>query len=430
MKRLFLLAILIAAAGVAGIAQVVHRDTIHHQSAVVVSTEHHHVGNNTNDVIKAMYEANGRHFQDPRAPRFLFLDRKGRVALGIGGYVKGTLSVDMGGVANALDFVTAAIPTPSQPDMRSQLQMDASTSRLFFKLVGRNNVVGEFSVYIESDFRGSSPGYYGMRLRQAYVQLWRFRAGRSWSTFCDVAAVPPTIDFQGPSGNVITMNTMLQYIQPLGDNWEMAMAVEAPSATYTTSQLHNSAISQRVPDIPSYVQYKWNGCKSHIRWSNLLRMLSYRNLVADENRFAFCWATQLTGVIEASPHITLYFQGAYGRGYADYLNDLGGYGYDLIPGERNGTMEAPYALGVVGGVQYTIRPGLFMSAGYSQCRLFDKPTLSSSAYHYGQYVVANIFYSPFANCQLGIEYLYGNRHNYDNVSGNAHRINTMIQYNF
>ena len=250
------------------------------------------------------------------------------------------------------------------------------------------------------------------------------------STFCDVIAAPPTIDFQGPSGSVLAMNTVLQYIQPMGKNWEMVMAVETPSATYTTLPHYCDAISQRVPDIPSYIQFKWDNGQSHIRLSNLLRMLSYRNLVSDKNQFSICWATQLSSVIRASQHFTLYLQGAYGRGYGDYLNDLSGYGYDLIPGKHNGTMVAPYALGLVGGVQYTIRPGLFVSAAYSQCRLYDEPSLSATAYRYAQYVVANAFYSPFPNCQIGIEYLYGNRHNYNNISGSAHRINTMIQYNF
>lgn len=429
MKKKLITSLFLAASCMGVMAQMMPSDTTHHRSAVILTSERnqHHT---SNDVIKAMYEANGRHFQDPRAPRFLFLDRKGRVALGIGGYVKGTMSVGFGGIARNVDFVTAAIATPPQPDMRNQFSMDASTSRLFFKLVGRNTVVGDFTVYIESDFRGTGAGYYGMRLRQAYIQLWRLRAGRSWSTFCDVAAAPPTIDFQGPSGTVLTMNTLLQYTQPMGENWEMVMAVETPSATYTTHPHYNDAITQRVPDLPSYIQYKWDEGQSHIRLSNLLRMLSYRNLVADENRFTFCWATQLSGVIQASRHFTFYMQGVYGRGYGSYLNDLGGYGYDLIPGERDGSMVAPYAMGLVGGVQYTILPGLFVSAAYSQCRLYDKPTLSDSAYKYGQYVVANAFYTPFPNCQIGIEYLYGSRHNYSGESGVAHRINTMIQYNF
>lgn len=429
MKKTILIAATLAAVGcTTAMAAVV--DSIFTPTAVVVSNENEEVKNNSYEVMKAMYEANGLHFQDPRAPRFLFLDRKGRVALGIGGYVKGTMSVDMDGISNSPDFVTYNIPTPEQPDMRSQFQMDASTSRIFFKLVGRNTAIGDFSVYIEGDFRGTAAGYYGMRLRKAYIQLWRLRIGRAWSTFTDVAAIPPTIDFQGPSGVTISMNTMLQYVQPLGNHWSMAMAVEAATATYTTDRQYNSYINQRIPDVPSYVQYEWNEGSSHIRLSNLFRALSYRNLVADKNKFVIGWATQLSGVIKASSHITFYFQGSYGRGYTTYLNDLGGNGFDLIPGEHNGSMIAPYAMGVVGGIQYTIIPRLFVSAAYSQCRLFDKPSLAATAYRNGQYVVANAFYSPFNNCQIGLEYLYGNRRNYNDVAGDAHRINAMIQYNF
>ena len=86
-------------------------------------------------LIRKMYEANGQHFQDPRAARFLFMDKEGKVALGIGGYVKGTMSVDMDGISDNLDFVTYDISAPSQADMRNQFQMDASTSRIFLKLV-------------------------------------------------------------------------------------------------------------------------------------------------------------------------------------------------------------------------------------------------------------------------------------------------------
>lgn len=429
MKKFYLIATLpILLGGTAAMAAEV--DSIFTPTAIVVSNESNVVRNNSYEVMKAMYEANGLHFQDPRAPRFLFLDRKGRVALGIGGYVKATTSVDLGGIANSPDFVTYTIPTPAQPDMRSQFQMDASTSRIFFKLVGRNTAVGDFSVYIESDFRGTAAGYYGMRLRKAYIELWRLRIGRAWSTFTDVATVPPTIDNQGPCGTTISMNTMIQYVQPIGNHWSTAIAVEAATATYTTDPQYNKYIKQRIPDVPSYVQYEWNEGTSHIRWSNIFRALSYRNLVADKNKYVVGWATQLSGVIKASQHLTFYLQGSYGRGYTTYLNDLGGNGFDLVPGEENGTMVAPYAMGVVGGIQYTIIPRLFVSASYSQCRLFHEESFTPTTYHYAQYVVANAFYSPFNNCQVGLEYLYGNRRNFNDVSGDAHRITAMIQYNF
>ena len=205
-------------------------------------------------LIRKMYEANGQHFQDPRAARFLFMDKEGKVALGIGGYVKGTMSVDMDGISDNLDFVTYDIPAPMKTDMRNQFQMDASTSRIFLKLVGADTQIGDFTVYLESDFRGKNGHQYDLRLRQAYIQFGGWKIGRARTTFADAASSPPTIDFEGPSGSVSTKNTMIQYTHQFGKHWSTAMAIEAPSASYTTDQNLSESIKQRMPDIPTYIQ--------------------------------------------------------------------------------------------------------------------------------------------------------------------------------
>ena len=425
MKRKLLIGLGIAIGCGASQAQIILEDTV--WTSVIVTDKPQ-----TTDkkVIKAMYEANGKHFQDPRAPRFHFMDRKGKVALGIGGYVKGTVSVDIDGISDNLDFVTADIPAPKQPDMRNQFLMDASTSRLFLKLVGANTAIGNFTAYVETDFRSKNGHQYDLRLRQAYIRLGNLLFGRARSTFADGAASPPTIDFEGPSGSVSKKNTMIQYKQQIDKNWSFAASIESPSESYTVKKEQSEAIKQRMPDIPAYLQYQWDEGKSHIRLSGLFRALSYRNLVTAENKYAIGWAAQLSGMVAFTPRITFYYQAAYGKGYADYLNDLGGSGYDLIPDGDGGKLTAPYALGIVGGLQYNICKNFFVSASYSQCRLYDQASLDGSAYKYGDYVVANAFYSPFSNCQVGVEFLYGNRHNHDHTSGNAHRLNAMIQYNF
>ena len=141
------------------------------------------------------------------------------MALGIGGYVKGTMSVDMDGISDNLDFVTADIPAPPQTTMRNQFQMDASTSRIFLKLVGSNTSAGDFTVYLESDFRGKNGHQYDLRLRQAFIQFGGWKVGKARTTFADAASSPPTIDFEGPSGSVSTKNTMIQYSHQFGKHW-------------------------------------------------------------------------------------------------------------------------------------------------------------------------------------------------------------------
>ncbi len=98
--------------------------------------------------------------------------------MGIGGYVKATASYDFDGALPNRDFVTYDIPVPRNPAERNQYQMDASTTRLFLKLVGANSILGKYTVYVESDFRGGQD--YGFRLRQAYVNARGFLVGQTW----------------------------------------------------------------------------------------------------------------------------------------------------------------------------------------------------------------------------------------------------------
>ncbi len=382
------------------------------------------------ELTALFYDNHHRHFQDPRAPRFLLIDRKGRVALGIGGYVKVTASYDFAGAIPNRDFVTYDIPVPRNPAERSQFQMDASTSRLFLKLVGDNRILGKYEVYIEGGFREGQAG--GLRLRQAYVNARGFLIGQARSTFTDPAAAPPTIDFEGPAGQTGTRRVMVRYTYQPRERWQLVLATEMPTATYTLQEGYNSAIRQRMPDIPLYLQYAWHGGVDHVRVSALLRGLSYRDLHATKNEMEFGWAVQLSGVAHLIPALKLYYQGVYGQGYEAYLNDLGGKGFDLIPNpSAPGQLYAPKALGYVVGVRYDITKHCFMSASYSQCRLYPRQgALSSDTYRYSQYVVGNAMYQLTADCNIGVEYLYGRRSNQNGMSGCANRLNAMIQYNF
>ena len=247
----------------------------------------------------------------------------------------------------------------------------------------------------------------------------------------DPAAAPPTIDYEGPNGMTSVRNVMLRYTLDLSKHWQVALAAEAPSVTYTLSDGNNMAIRQRMPDIPFYVQYGWNEGNNHIRVSGLIRGLSYRDLMASRNKSVLGWAVQLSGLANITPKVMLYYQGVYGRGYDRYLNGLNGKGFDLIPDPNNqGKLYAPETLGYVAGIRYSFSQKFFISASYSQSRLYSKTgSLSENSYRYAQYIVGNAFYNLTPDCSIGLEYLYGRRSNMNREDGQANRINAMIQYN-
>ena len=108
MKHLFLG--LFATACIAAAAQTT--DSIPHR-AIILSGNPDNPDHRAN--IATMYSRENLAFEDPASPRFLFLDKKGKVALGIGGYLKAVAMYDFSGAIDNNLFVTNMIPAPFDP---------------------------------------------------------------------------------------------------------------------------------------------------------------------------------------------------------------------------------------------------------------------------------------------------------------------------
>lgn len=378
------------------------------------------------NIIGILYDTSDLHFQDATTPRFLFIDRKGTTVFGIGGYVEGIGQYDFDGAVDDAAFITHDIAVPSDPKLRNRLGADASHTNIVLQLL-RNTKLGVLSAYVQGNFSGNK---YGFKLKQAYIRLHNVTAGLTRSTFEDALAGVPTIDYQGPSGAVSAKNMLLQYRVRLGKHFTVAVSAEMPSADCTFTAGANEEINQRCPDIPAYMQYQWDGGDSHVRVSAIVRNLSYRNVVTSENKFATGWGVKLSGAAGIAPLTTLYYEAVYGKGIADYINDLSGYGYDLISRGGDGKMKAPGSLGITGGVKVDLSPKVFVSGAYSFCRLYDQSSLGPDGYRRGNYGVVNCFYTPMSDLQVGIEYLHGRRTDMDRSHGVANRIEAMVKYSF
>ena len=169
------------------------------ERAIVLSGDHTRSGS----LMAILYDSSDLHFSEPSAPRFLFLDRQGKVALGIGGYVKGTLQYDFGGsIDDGASFVTYDIPVPQNPAQRNQFYGNANHSTIFLQLVGKSKHFGYYQMYVQTNFSGDGNSGYGLKLKQAYLSVGYVTAGLANSTFVDGSVGTPTIDDQGPAGEI------------------------------------------------------------------------------------------------------------------------------------------------------------------------------------------------------------------------------------
>lgn len=371
-----------------------------------------------------MKEAFPLAFKDPAAPRFIFFDDKKDFIFGVGGYVQLNGVYDFNGLPDYNLFTTSSID-PKGYQAGPSYGMTLGQSKLFFKLVGNTNV-GKLVSYIEMQFEGpqNTP-----KLQQAFVQFKGFTLGKAWSTFGDMTSVPTTIDQEGPGSAIEIRQPMIRYTYHFTEELQASLALEYAEANYTKGD-YTRKIRQKVPDIPLNIRYGMkNG--AHVQVGAVLRNISYQNALTHKDKIRTGWGVMGSGKINMGERANFMFQGVYGKAIANYIQDISGLGYDLIPEAGDpGKLEAPSMWGVFGAFQFNWNPKLYSSLIYSYTRMENRSILPVTDYKYAQFAAANLLWNFTEFGTTGIEYEYGRRNNFDKNYGNANRINLMVQYRF
>jgi hypothetical protein len=391
--------------------------------------------------------AKNKSYPDDNEPRYLLfksydeagrgvigvteVDSKGNFSLEIGGNIRAVAEYDFGGIVDNVDFYPSLIVTPGMDGdyARNKFQMDASSSSLFMKLVGKSRTLGDFIVYVNGYFRGDKSTF---RLHHAYASFLGFTAGYDYGTFTDTGAAPTTIDFEGAAGQVLYRTTLLRYAKAINKNWSFGIAVEMPLVNAVTNQ-NLTVKSQRTPDFPAYIQYNW-GKSSHFRVAGIIRTMTYSSRMDEKAYSQTGWGAQGGMSTYALKNLRLVGQITYGKGIGYSFNDLGRLNMDLVPDADNlQRMQVLPMLGWYAGFQYNITPKVFVSGIYSQSRIYSNngyPANDSDTYRYGQYLVANAFWNINSGMRFGAEYLKGWKTDFKDETNSANRISLLMQYSF
>ena len=387
-------------------------------------------------VYEAFAENSPADFHVPNAPRFALVGKNNKFYLGIGGTVKATMNYDWGSpITNANEFAPYTIPMPGQsgynPSNKGWFGISAQQTDLFLNFVALPDNPNKIGFYLNATLLGNG---YTPQIRSAYVSYRGIEAGYGFGLFTDLAADPTTIDYDGPNSFTVTINAKLDYRHNFGKHFGFGIGAEMPMASYTNAP-KTATVTQRIPDIPAYVQ--WNfGNNNRIRLSGLLRNMQYRDELTNKTENKAGWGVQLTGNFNICNKLIGYYQAAYGKGMSSYFEDLTGNGLDMVPNAaNNGELETVKAWGAYLGLQYNFSPKAFCTVLYSQVRNYA-PEYNNGAtpwmeqYKYGQYILGNFFYNINDLFTWGVEYIYGRRVNMDGLQAHDNRIQTMLQISF
>lgn len=378
--------------------------------------------------VSKFYYDQFRHFQDPDAPYFLFMSKSAGLSMGIGGSVRMRAYYDWNGAMPTPSFAPSTIPIPADPLAMRHFSTTPAGTGLFFRVIGYNQTIGDYQLYIETDFTGYLSR--GLNLKKAYAMVRDFTIGYATSTFSDPAAQPIIIDAAGNNNKFSTSSVLVRYMPCFRKKWHVGVSIETPSTFINPSSPDAKPRAEWLPDFAALGQYEW-APGQHVRLSGILRTLPYRDLTTNKNHNVLGWGLHLSSVGRPATPLTLYANLSIGRGIAGLGGDLQYGRYDLIADPIDQSMlYAPLSFGWCGGIQYNFCPDFLISLAASQMNLYSRKHTSGDTYRTGTFASATAYWNILPRIAAAAELDFGRRRDVSGLARNAWRANLMCSFSF
>jgi hypothetical protein len=155
----------------------------------------------------------------------------------------------------------------------------------------------------------------------------------------------------------------------------------------------------------------------------------------------FGWGLELSGVVPIplkKLEDRFVFQWNFGKGIARYINDLQSLGgQDAVFNPLDGSLHALPAVGFYLDYEHTWKRwkmtremNLRTAVTWSFVDVHNLTFQTGSAYQQTNRYSVNIVFSPVERIDLGVEYLYGTRRNFDGHTGSADQIQLVGIFRF
>jgi DcaP outer membrane protein len=358
----------------------------------------------------------------------------------LGGYVKldAVYSNPSAGVGSTADLFlqpnAIAVGPGAGDNERNQLKFGARESRMFAK-TSTPTSLGDLVTYIEGDFYGadgneSVTNSSGLRLRHAYGTLGHFLGGQTWTNFMYVPALPETLDFGGPVGQIFDRQAQVRWTQSFegsgsiaGGQWSVSL--ENPESVLTVPGGTNfRADDDRFPDVTGQVVF--NTSKGKIVLSGILREIrgdSKTPAVLDQTWGA---AFNIAGVIPTIGKDDVRFTASAGNAIGRYSN---GFFPDGVV-SADGQIHLPKQWGWFAAYRHfwidRLRSNVVLSAA-SENNPAGSPASTNKSTRSAH---VNLIWSPVSSTDLGVEYIYGFRETEDGLKGHLNRLQASAKYTF
>jgi len=362
--------------------------------------------------------------------------------------IYGFIMMDAGYNFNQIDPNWFDVVRPTKlPAYKNQFGSDGNTyfsvrqTRLGFKNYFETPM-GELKTHFEFEMFGTGvdAGQTTIRLRHAYAELGKFGVGQYWSPFMDIDVFPNTVEYWGPTGMAFFRNVQVRYMPIQGDT-RLTFALERPGASADQGVYSNRIQLQGVvprfalPDLSA--EYRMAGKWGYVELAGIARRIEWVDQNADSldlSGSALGWGLNLSTNINIGQKDVFRGSVVYGQGIQNYMNDAP---VDVAIKNNFSDPRKPVkgvalpVLGVVAFLDHKWSDKFSTAIGYSMINIENSDGQTADAFKQGNYAAANLMYYPVKNAMMGVEFQYGDRHNYrDGWTTSISKLQFSFKYNF
>lgn len=263
-------------------------------------------------------------------------------------------------------------------------------------------------------------------VNQAYVRLGEaLTFGKTYSTFMDDAALPTTLDYNGPSGVTFMRQALVRGSYGFAEKWTVEGSIEDPQADFSaTGQILDFRVGARRPDLAARLRYE--GERGHVQLAGLSRRLhaSVTTPFGSADRDIDGGGIALSGSLPGFGDDSILLQAASGKAIGRYFNDpLSATG---LARELGGRLELVRSSGATLYYQRQWAPDWMSVAGASTLWIGDEALRPADALKRVTYGSVNLIHRLTPRAIVGGELLWGEA---TRVSG-ASAANTRLQFSF
>ena len=276
---------------------------------------------------------------------------------------------------------------------------------------------------------GVDAGQTTIRLRHAYGELGKFGAGQTWSPFMDIDVFPNTLEYWGPPGMAFFRNVQVRWMPIQGDT-RLTVALERPGASADAGlyadRIELADIQPRFPVPDLSAEYRVGRPWGYVELAGIVRRIEWDDTDPAPPDFSgdvTGWGLNLSSNLKIGTGNILRLSGLYGEGIENYMNDAP----EDVGIETGEGAQALPVTGIVAFLDHTWNEKFTSSIGYSQVEIDNTSGQAPEAFKLGQYIHANVLYTPVPNVMMGIEGGWDRR---ENFSDGFDFENTHVQVSF